>query len=104
MTHLNIAAERQYMESLQTTEVLDRRASLNMSDALIVLSLVEQYPFSSASDMALHGIFNAQKLTGLLQSLHGNGYVARLAVGRRVPGANSVPHPAKGVSTPSSKN
>ena len=83
MTHLNILAERQYVESLQTTEVLDRRASLSMSDALIVLSLVEQYPFSSASDMALHGIFNAQKLTGLLQSLHGNGYVARLAVGRR---------------------
>ena len=83
MTHLNIVAERQYVQSLQSTEVLDRRVSLNMSDALIVLSLVEQYPFCSASDIALHGIFNAQKLTGLLQSLHGNGYVARLVVGRK---------------------
>ena len=83
MTHLDTAAERQYLESLQLTEAPDRRAGLNRSDDLIALSLVEQYPFCSASDLALHGIFSAQKLTDLLDSLYDGGYVARLNVGRR---------------------
>ena len=99
MIHLNMAAERQYLGSLQLTEVSDRRSSLNKSDDLIALSLVEQYPFCSASDLALHGIFNAQKLTGLLHSLHDRGYVARLTVGRRFQAQNRYHILRKGLNT-----
>ena len=99
MTHLNLTAERQYLESLQLTEGSDRRASLNMSDDLITLSLVEQYPFCSASDLALHGIFNAQKLTALLNSLHDRGYAARLTAGRRFPAQTRYHILRKGLNT-----
>ena len=83
MTHLNTAAERQYLESLELAAAPDRGAGLKMSDELIALSLVEQYPFCSASDLALHGIFSAQKLTDLLDSLYHGGYADRLTAGRR---------------------
>ena len=99
MTHLNVAAERQYLESLQLTEVPDRRTSLNNSDDLIGLSLVEQHPFCSASDLALHRIFNAQKLTGLLNSLHAGGQVARLTVGRRFQAQHRYHILRKGLNT-----
>ena len=99
MSLLNLAAERQYLESLKRAEVPDRRASLNLSDDLIVLSLVEQYPFCSASDLALHGIFNAQKLTGILNKLHDRGYVARVTAGRRVQAQSRYHILRKGLNT-----
>ena len=99
MTHLNLAAERQYLESLQPAEVPDRRASLNLSDDLITLSLVEQYPFCSASDLALHGIFTAQKQTALLNSLYDSGYAARLTAGRRFPAQTRYHILRKGLNT-----